>query len=75
MFYNPVESLREEVERFFETNQYDPLLVTNFYAQARVVLNYVDELESELKGFIDHGVRIEKNVESSRRLLRRKYYE
>lgn len=71
MEYSPVESLREEVERFFKTNQYDPLLVTNFYAQARVVLNYVDELEGELKEFMDHGVRIGGSVESARRLLRR----
>lgn len=71
MEYSPVESLREEVERFFKTNQYDPLLVTNFYAQARVVLNYVDELEEELKEFMDCGIRIGGRVESARRLLRR----
>lgn len=46
--YDPVDTLQKEVDRFFETNQYDPLSVTNFYMQARVVLNYVEELENEL---------------------------
>lgn len=47
--YNPIKCLREEVERFKATNRFSPMLVTNFYAQASVVLAYVAELEDELK--------------------------
>ncbi len=47
--YDPVKCLREEVERFKATNRFSPLLVTNFYAQAAVVLTYTQELEEELK--------------------------
>lgn len=36
--YDPVVSLRKEVDRFRATNQFSPMLVTNFYAQAAVVL-------------------------------------
>jgi hypothetical protein len=70
--YSPVESLREEVERFFDTNQFDPLRVTNFYAQARIVLRYVEELESELNDMCNHVRRIHSDCESAQRLLRRR---
>ena len=50
--YCPIKSLREEVERFKATNQFSPVLVTNFYAQAACVLTYVAELEEELKRMI-----------------------
>lgn len=50
--YNPVQSLREEVERFKATNKFSPMLVTNFYAQAAVVLTYTAELEEELRQMI-----------------------
>lgn len=45
--YDPVESLRKEVKRFQATNQFNALLVTNFYAQAAVVLYQYDELLKE----------------------------
>jgi hypothetical protein len=45
--YDPIECLRQEVKRFKDTNQFSPLLVTNFYVQATVVLNRYDMLESE----------------------------
>jgi hypothetical protein len=70
--YSPIESLREEVERFFDTNQLDPLRVTNFYAQARVVLRYVEELESELNDMCNHVRRIHSQSETAQRLLRRR---
>lgn len=40
--YDPVESLRTEVDRFFKTNQFNPLQVTNFYVQAKIVLSLLD---------------------------------
>lgn len=47
--YDPIKSLREEVERFKTTNRFSPMTVTNFYVQAAVVLTYTQELEEELK--------------------------
>ena len=46
--YDPVECLREEVKRFKATNQFTPMLLTNFYAQAAVVLDQYDQLKSQL---------------------------
>src|SRR5688500_19512741 len=53
--YDPEKSLRQEVERFMATNLFTPMDVTNFYAQARVVLNdykrareYIAELERKI---------------------------
>ena len=40
--YDPVECLREEVNRFKATNTFTPLLVTGFYVQAGCVLNEID---------------------------------
>lgn len=53
--YSPVKCLREEVERFKATNRFSPMLVTNFYAQAAVVLSYTAELEEELKRMISRA--------------------
>ena len=50
--YNPVECLQKEVERFKATNRFSPLLVTNFYCQAAVVLTYVQELEEALNRMV-----------------------
>jgi len=50
--YDPIKCLREEVERFKATNLFSPMLVTNFYAQAAVVLTYTAELEEELRQMI-----------------------
>lgn len=47
--YDPIKCLCEEVERFKATNRFSPMTVTNFYAQAAVVLTYTQELEEELK--------------------------
>ena len=51
--YDPVECLREEVNRFKDTNTFRPLLVTNFYVQAGCVLSELDRTRQErdrLKG-------------------------
>lgn len=45
--YDPIESLREEVNRFLATNTFTPMLVTGFYVQAKVVLAEVDRLKEE----------------------------
>lgn len=69
--YSPVESLREEVARFKSTNQFTPMLVTNFYAQAACVLNYVDELEQALREMCDRSRGMEGPASHARQLLRR----
>jgi hypothetical protein len=38
MSYDPVDSLDSEVKRFFKTNTFTAMEVTNFYMQARLVL-------------------------------------
>ena len=45
--YSPIESLKEEVERFYNTNTFSPLLVTNFYAQAKIVISDYEQLKAE----------------------------
>ena len=47
--YSAVDSLRKEVEEFQKTNRFNPLTVTNTFAQAKALLNYVDELEEQLE--------------------------
>jgi len=46
--YDPVESLREEVNRFKATNRFTPMLVSNFYIQAGLTLERLDEARREL---------------------------
>jgi hypothetical protein len=46
--YNPVQCLREEVQRFKATNTFTTMQVTGFYLQAAVVLDYVSDLEETL---------------------------
>ncbi len=53
--YDPVQSLREEVERFKSSNKFSPLMVTHFYAQAACVLSYVKELEDALSSLSDRA--------------------
>ena len=45
--YDPVESLREEVNRFKDTNRFSPMTVTNFFVQAGLVLVELDSLRNE----------------------------
>jgi hypothetical protein len=45
--YDPVQALREECDRFSRENTFHPLLVTNFYAQARVVLSMLAKVTAE----------------------------
>lgn len=45
--YDPVKSLRTEVERFKSTNQFSPMLVTHFYAQAACVLTELERTREE----------------------------
>jgi hypothetical protein len=47
--YDPVECLRAEVQRFYDTNTFTPMLVTNFYAQARCVITEIEMLRGEVK--------------------------
>ena len=46
--YNPVQCLREEVQRFKASNRFTPMQVTGFYLQAAVVLDYVRDLEETI---------------------------
>lgn len=45
--YDPVESLREEIKRFKSTNTFTPMLVTNFYVQAGLVMEELDRIRLE----------------------------
>lgn len=47
--YDPVEELRKEVKRFKETNQFNPMLVTNFYVQAEIALRELDAARAEIE--------------------------
>ena len=47
--YDPVKTLREEVDRFKATNTFTPMFVTGFYIQAGCVLNRLEETERELE--------------------------
>ena len=47
--YNPLTALEKEVNRFLATNQFTPMQVTNFYIQARVVINDFKRMEKELE--------------------------
>lgn len=53
--YNPVECLQEEVDRFKQTNTFNPMQVTGFYIQAAVVLNYLKMLEEQMDKLISRA--------------------
>jgi len=54
MNYDPVESLREEVDRFKATNRFTPMLVTNFYIQAGLVLKKLDAARVAIRNYGSH---------------------
>lgn len=70
--YSPKESLRDEIDRFKSTNTFNPMEVTNFYVQAGIVLDYVEELEIKLQELIDRHRGTEGVVNSAMDLLRRR---
>ena len=70
--YCPVTSLQAEVERFFKTNTFTPMEVTNFYVQARCALTYIDELETALQELIDRHTSTMGPADSAHQLLRRR---
>jgi hypothetical protein len=61
--YDPVKCLQEEVSRFFKTNTFTPMEVTNFYAQARVVLDVLGRAQDENKRLKSRVVNLEKQVD------------
>ena len=69
--YSPKESLRNEVERFKNENNFNPLQVTNFYVQAGLVLDYVEELEMKLQEMIDRHDSNSSIVSSAKNLIKR----
>ena len=60
--YCPVKSLGEEVSRFMETNTFNAMQVTNFYMQARCVINEIQLKNSKIQ-------ELEKENHQAARLL------
>lgn len=61
--YDPVESLRREVARFKSTNQFSPMLVTCFYAQAACVLTELERTREENARLKSRVGNLEKQVD------------
>lgn len=77
MSYDPVESLRAEIERFERTNTFSALSVTNLFVQARVVLEELERLrfrnkesEQALMGYEKLCVHYESKADTAERQVR-----